>query len=149
MPMPRSVTRVTRDGITYVSNVDRAQYTLRELMRAALRDIAKLLRKRMLQKARTMPGMKRGKRIPNAFQYWNRRREADLQIGVKHSTWYGTEQELGTSNQPKRSIIRSTVYDNIADIRIIAGKYIKEIENENRAMGLINEEEDVGDDAGN
>ncbi|MCM3665512.1 hypothetical protein M3204_13930 [Mesobacillus subterraneus] len=149
MPMPRSVVRVRRNGITYVSNVDRAQYTMRELMRGALRDIAKLLRRRMLDKARKMPGMKRGKRIPNAFQYWNRRIEADLQIGVKHDTWYSTQQEIGSHNQPKRSIIRSTTYENILEIRKIAGKYIKEIENENRAMGLIDESEDIGDDAGN
>lgn len=149
MPMPKSVIKVKKNGITYVSNVDRAQYTLRELMRGALRDIGKLLRRRMLDKARTMPGMRRGKRIPNAFQYWNRRIEADLQIGIKHETWYGTEQELGTSNQPKRSIVRSTTYENILEIRKIAGMYIKEIENENRAMGLIDESEAVGDDAGN
>lgn len=146
MPMPRSVTRVNRNGITYVSNVDRAKYTLRELMRGALRDIGKVLRRKMLDKARKMPGMRRGKRIPNSFQYWNRAREVDLQVGIKHDTWYGTEQELGTNNQPKRSIVRSTVYENITEIRTIAGKYIKEIEDENRAMGLIDEGEAVGDD---
>jgi hypothetical protein len=146
MPMPRSVTRVNRNGITYVSNVDRTKYTLRELMRGALRDIGKLLRRRMLDKARKMPGMRRGKRIPNAFQYWNRAREVDLQVGIKHDTWYGVEQELGTNNQPKRSIVRSTAYENLAEIRKIAGKYIKEIEDENRAMGLIDEREAVGDD---
>jgi HK97 gp10 family phage protein len=146
MPMPRSVTRVNRNGITYVSNVDRAKYTLRELMRGALRDIGKVLRRRMLDKARKMPGMRRGKRIPNAFQYWNRAREVDLQVGIKHDTWYGVEQELGTNNQPRRSIVRSTVYENLTEIRNIAGKYIKEIEDENRAMGLIDEGEAVGDD---
>jgi hypothetical protein len=146
MPMPRSVTRVNRNGITYVSNVDRAKYTLRELMRGALRDIGKVLRRRMLDKARKMPGMRRGKRIPNAFQYWNRAREVDLQVGIKHDTWYGVEQELGTNNQPKRSIVRSTAYESLAEIRQIAGKYIKEIEDENRAMGLIDEGEAVGDD---
>lgn len=146
MAIPRSVVRVRRNGITYTSNVDRVQFTLRELMRGALRDIGKLLRRRMLDKARKMPGMKRGKRIPNAFQYWNRRRETDLVIGAKHSTWYAEQQELGTHNQPRRSIIRSTVYENIPEIRKIAGKYIKEIEDENRAMGLIDEREAIGDD---
>jgi len=90
--------------------------------------------------------MKRGKRIPNAFQYWNRRIEADLQVGIKHDTWYGTEQELGTNRQPRRSIVRSTTYENILEIRKIAGKYIQQIEDENRAMGLIDESEDIGDD---
>lgn len=144
--MPRSVTRVNRNGVRFTSNVDRAQYTIQELSRAALKDVAKLIRRRMLDKARKMPGMKRGKRIPNAFQYWVRRRETDLQVGIKHDTWYGTEQELGTSGQPKRSILRDTVYENIDQIRIIQGKYLSAVEDENRALGLIDEEEEIGDD---
>jgi HK97 gp10 family phage protein len=146
MPMPRSVTRVRRDGVEFVSNVDRAKYTIQELSRAALKDVAKLIRRRMLDKARKMPGMKRGKRIPNAFQYWVRKRETDLQVGIKHDTWYGVEQELGTSNQPKRSILRDTVYENIDQIRIIQGKYLSAIEDENRARGLIDEGEEIGDE---
>jgi HK97 gp10 family phage protein len=146
MPMPRSVTRVRRDGVEFVSNVDRAKYTLQELSRAALKDVAKLIRRRMLDKARKMPGMKRGKRIPNAFQYWVRKQETDLQVGIKHDTWYGVEQELGTSNQPKRSILRDTVYENIDQIRIIQGKYLSAIEDENRARGLIDEGEEIGDE---
>lgn len=149
MPMPRSVTRVRRNGVEFTSNVDRAKYTIQELSRAALKDSAKLIRRRMLDKARKMPGMRRGKRIPNAFQYWVRKRETDLIVGIKHDTWYGVEQELGTSNQPKRDILRSTVYDNIDQIRIIQGQYLSAIENENRALGLIDEGEEVGDDAGN
>lgn len=147
--MPRSVTRVRRDGVEFTSNVDRAKFTIQELSRAALKDVAKLIRRRMLDKARKMPGMKRGKRVPNAFQYWVRRRETDLQVGIKHDTWYGAEQELGTNKQPKRSILRDTVYENIDQIRIIQGKYLSAVEDENRAMGLIDEEEEVGDDAGN
>jgi HK97 gp10 family phage protein len=146
MPMPRSVIRVNKNGVKYISNVDRAQYTIKELSRAALKDVAKLIRRRMLDKARKMPGMRRGKRIPNAFQYWVRKRETDLVVGIKHDTWYGVEQELGTSNQPKRSIVRDTVYENIDEIRRIQGKYLSAIESENKALGLINEEEEVGND---
>lgn len=146
MPMPKSVIRVNKKGVRYISNVDRAQYTITELSRAALKDVAKFLRRRMLDKARKMPGMRKGKRIPNAFQYWVRKRETDLVVGIKHDTWYGVEQELGTSNQPKRSIVRDTVYENINEIRKIQGKYLSAIEAENKALGLINEEEEVGDD---
>ncbi|MCM3600632.1 hypothetical protein M3175_07805 [Robertmurraya korlensis] len=144
--MPKSVTRVKKNGVKYISNVDRAQYTIKELSRAALKDVAKLVRRRMLDKARKMPGMRKGKRISNAFQYWVRKRETDLIVGIKHDTWYGVEQELGTNNQPKRSILRDTVYENISEIRVIQGKYLSAIENENRALGLINEEEEIGDD---
>ena len=41
MPLPPSVTRVTKDGLKIVSNVDRCAYTIRELTRAALRDVGK------------------------------------------------------------------------------------------------------------
>lgn len=146
MPMPPSVTRVNRNGITFVSNVDRAQYTIQELSRAALRDTAKFLRKRLIQKLKLLPGLKRNRRIYKSTQYWVRRRETDLQIGFKHDTWYGVDQELGTSGQPKRNILRDTVYENINEIRKIQGQYLSAIENDNRARGLIDEDEEVGDD---
>ena len=156
MPMPRSVTKVTRNGVEYTSNVDRAKYTIQELSRAALKDVAKLIRKRTIQQLQTLPGLKRSKRPYKAVGYWVRKMEGDLLIGFGNTkkgtsgdTWYAIQAELGTSNQPKRGFLRSTVYENIDEIRIIQGKYLSAIENENRALGLINEEEEVGDDAGN
>ena len=50
MPMPKSVVKIKKDGIEFTSNVDRVQYTIEELTRAALRDAAKLIRKRMITK---------------------------------------------------------------------------------------------------
>lgn len=145
MPLPKSVTKINKDGVQFVSNVDRAQYTINELSRAALKDVAKLIRKRMIQKLKKLPGLRRGKRVYSSTQYWVRKRETDLQIGFKHDTWYGVEQELGTSQQPKRGILRDTVYENIDQIQIIQGKYLSAIEDENRARGLIDEAEEVGD----
>jgi HK97 gp10 family phage protein len=146
MPMPKSVTKVKRNGVEFTSSVDKAKYTIQELTRAALKDTAKLIRRRILDKARKMRGMKRGKRIPNAFQTWVRKRENDLIIGVKHDTWYAADQELGTNNQPARHLIRDTVYENIDQIRIIQGQYLSAVEDENRARGLIDEEEEIGDE---
>lgn len=146
MPMPKSVTKVTKEGVKYTSNVDRAQYTLRELKRAALRDVAKLIRKRMIQKLKKLPGMKRSKRIYKSTQYWLRKIEGDLAIGFKHDSWYGTDGELGTSKQPKRGILRETVFENIDEIQRIQGKYLSAIEDDNRARGLIDEEETISPD---
>lgn len=146
MAMPKSVTRVNKKGIKFISNVDRVEYTITELCRAALRDTAKLLRNRMLNKARQLPGMKRSRRLNKSYQYWVRKRETDLLIGVKHDTWYGANQELGTKGMPKKGIIRDTVYENIDQIRIIQGKYLSAIENESMARGLIDESEAKGDD---
>lgn len=146
MSMPKSVTKIKKDGIEFISNVDRAQYTIQELSRAALKDVAKLLRKRMVQELKTLPGMRRSKRIYNSTQYWVRKRDCDLQIGVKHDTWYGVNQELGTKGMPKKGVIRETTFKHIDDIRKIEGQYLEAIEDENRALGLIDEEEEIGDE---
>jgi len=137
MALPRSVTRISRDGVSFKSDVDRAKYLLKELQRAALRDTAKLIRKKMMVKLRKLPGMKKSKRLYKSTQYWVRKRETDLQIGFKHDSWYGARSELGTHGQPARGILRSTVMENIDDIRRVQGAYLSSIADENRAIGLI------------
>jgi hypothetical protein len=146
MPMPKSVTRVNKKGIKFTSSVDKAQYTIEELSRAALRDSAKLIRKRMIEKLKELPGMRRSKRLYSSAQYWVRKRETDLQIGFKHDTWYGVDQEKGTRFQPSRGILKSTVMENVNEIRKIQGKYLSAIESDNKARGLIDEGEQVGDE---
>jgi len=145
MPMPKSVTKIKKDGIEFISNVDRAQYTIQELSRAALKDVGKFLRKRVVQELKQLPGMKKHRRIYN-LQYWARRKEADLQIGFKHEAWYSVNQELGAKGMPKKGILRETVFKHIDDIRRIEGQYLSAIEDENRALGLIDEDEEVGDE---
>lgn len=145
MPVPPAV-KITKQGVELISNVDRCKYFITELTRAALKDVGKLVRRRGLDKMRLLRGLKRGKRPPRNLQYWVRRRETDLQVGLKHDTWYGVDQELGTRNQPKRSILRDSAFENIDDIRRIEGQYLSAIEDENRALGLIDEAEEVGGD---
>jgi HK97 gp10 family phage protein len=144
MPLPRSVTKIKRDGVEFTSSVERAKYLLKELQRAALRDSGKFIRNRALREARKLPGLKRGKRPPNAFQYWVRKQETDLIVGIKHNTWYGSDQELGTRKQPKRAILTKTVRENVADIRSIMGQYLSTIEQENEAQRLIDENAEGG-----
>lgn len=143
--LPKSVTKVTKKkgqiNIEYTDSVDRAKYTLNELSRAALRDTAKFVRKVQIEEAKKQPGMKRNKRVGKSFQYWVRKRETDLQTGIKHNTWYGVEQELGTKNQPKREIIGKSVKENIDQIREIQSQYLNAIEDENKAKALIDENE--------
>jgi len=145
--LPKSVTKISKNGVEFVSSVDRCQYTIAELTRAALRDTAKLIRKRSLEKIRKLPGMRRGKRPLRSTQYWLRRRESDLVIGFKHDTWYGVAQELGTKNQPRRNILRDTVFENIDEIQKIQAQYLSAIEDERKAESLIDESEAIGDDS--
>lgn len=141
MAMPRSVTKIDRNGVKFISSVDRANYTIDELTRAALRDSAKFIRREMLKELRKLPGMRKSRRLYRSTQYWVRKRESDLQIGFKHSSWYGANSELGTSKQPARGILRTSVFKNIDQIRIIQGQYLSAIADENRARGLISDQE--------
>ena len=146
MSLPQSVTKYSnKDGVTFTSSVDKANYTIRELSRAALKDVAKVLRKKLISKLKELPGMKKHKRIYSSTQYWVRKKETDLQVGFKHNTWYGVLQELGGNNQPKRSLLRDTVFESIDDIQRIEAQYLSAIEDELEAESLINENEEVGD----
>lgn len=70
--MPKSVTRVSKDGVKFVNSVDKLEYTLNELSRAALRDTGKFVRKRVVDQMRELPGMKRHNRPYKSMQYWVR-----------------------------------------------------------------------------
>ena len=146
MAVPPSVTRVTSDGVEFTSSVDRIQYTIDELVRAALRDTAKLLRKRLIQAQKQLPGMRDNRRLYKSTQYWVRRRETDLQIGFKHDSWYGADSELGVDGQPIRGFLRNTVYDNIALIRQIQSQYLSAITDGDSALNLTDEEEIISPD---
>lgn len=145
MSVPKSVVKFDKNGVKYVSSVDRAQYTIRELTRAALRDVGKFLVREINKKAQELPGMKKSKRVrgkTSGFGYWARKQECDLQIGVKHSTWYGENQELGTSKMPKKGFIRGTTEENIKTIVKIESQYLSALEDEARALNMIESEDD-------
>lgn len=133
--------KIKKDGVEYISKVDRSKYLISELTRAALRDVGKFVRRKQLDAVRKLPGFRRGKRPLRAFQYWVRSRSQDLWVGIKHNTWYGVEQELGSKGQPKRQILTKSVMENVAEIRRIEGEYLSTINDENRAIGLVSEKE--------
>ena len=122
--------KIKKSGVEYISRVDRTKYLLSELTRAALRDVGKYVRRKQLDEVRKLPGFRRGKRPLRAFQYWVRKRDQDLIVGIKHNTWYGVQQEFGDSKQPKRQILTKSVMDNIDEIRKIEGQYLSTIEDE-------------------
>lgn len=153
MSLPKSVIRFKKGQVEYVSNVDACKYTLHELTRAALRDVGKFVTRLVNDKALKLYGGGLGKTnriIPHkgadrnklAFGYWARKKECDLQVGVKHDSWYGTDQELGSDGMPKKALIRNTVYDNIPKIIEIESKYLSGLEDEATALALIDSEDD-------
>lgn len=144
MPLPKSNMKINKKGVQYTSNIDRASYTIKELSRAALRDVARLIKYSIRQEFNKLQGMrKQTGRFKGAYQHWLRKKDGDLQIGIKANTWYGVQQEMGDRNQPKRDILRNAVMNNIDEIRRIEGQYLSAIENETAALALINEEEEI------
>lgn len=143
MAIPSSV-KIKKDGVEYLSNCDRTKYTLKELTRAALRDTGKFIcnRSRKLIKRKTG-------RLAKNIQYWVRSKKEtpDLQVGIKAKGFYGIFQEIGASNRgiPRIAAISNSTKDNISEIREIQGQYLSAIEDENKALGIINEEEYQGE----
>lgn len=150
MAVPKSVVRFRKNGIEYTSSVDRASYTIVELTRAALRDVGKFLARTANSEAMKLPGLKKSRRVrgrTSTFLYnvpWAKTGLPHLEVGVKHGTWYGEQQELGTSNQPRRQILRKAAHDNIATIIEIESQYLSALEDEARALSLIKETEYSG-----
>ena len=142
-----------KDGVEFTSNVDRCCYTIQELSRAALRDVGRYVVRMTTRKVRKLEGLGRTKYIQRRFQFWVRKQEGDLIVGIHNvlknknpgATWYGMDQELGLNGQPKHGFLKSTVYENITTIRDIEAQYLSAIEDEQRALALINEEEAFGD----
>lgn len=150
MSVPKSVVRFNKNGVTYTSSVDRASYTIIELTRAALRDVGKFIARTANSKGMKLQGLKKSRRVrgrTSTFRYtvpWAKTGLPHLEVGVTHDTWYGVEQELGTSNQPKRQILRNSAHENIVQIIEIESKYLSAMEDEAIALRLISEEEYSG-----
>lgn len=152
MSVPKSVVRFKKDGIEYTSRVDFACYTIVELTRAAMRDVGKFLVRTANTAAMKLPGLKKSRRVrgkSSTFLYdvpWAKNGLPHVDVGVTDDTWYGVDQELGTSGQPKRSILKNAAQLNIAKIVEIESKYLSALEDEARALSLIEEGEYSGGD---
>ena len=150
MSVPKSVIRFKKGNVVYTSSVDRAAYTILELSRAAMRDVGKYIVRMANSKAMKLKGLKKSRRVrgrSSTFLYnvpWAKTGLPHLEVGVTDDTWYGVEQELGTSKQPKRSILKTSAEENIATIVEIESKYLSAMEDEAKALRLISEEEYSG-----
>lgn len=140
MAIPSSV-KIKKDGVEFLDNVDRVNYTLIELTRAALKDTGKFIVKRTRQSITRRTG-----RLAKNIQYWVRRKETDLQVGFKPGGWYGMFQEFGTDKTPKVGALTQAVEENIDTIRKIQAQYLSALSDEGSAQNLINESEGNGEE---
>lgn len=140
MSLPKSV-KITKNGVEIISNVDRIQYTLKELERTALRDVGKLVCKRSRQKIKRRSG-----RLAKNTQYWVRSKQEvpDLQVGFKPGGFYGLYQEIGTNKYPKIGALSDAAESNIKDIIKIEQQYLSAVGTE-EAERKLNEGEYSGE----
>ena len=140
MPLPKSV-KFTKNGVEYLSNCERIQYTLKELTRAALRDSGKYICKKTRKKIKRRTG-----RMARNTQYWVRAKQdvPDLQVGFKPGGFYGLYQEIGTVKQNKIGALADSTENEIDEIRKIQAQYLSGIGTEN-AESLIDEGEYQGE----
>jgi hypothetical protein len=146
MALPKSVTKVSKDGnVVYTQSVDRVNYTIRELTRAALRDVGKYVCKQF-RNAYYAKFDKHSGRVGKFTQYWvkHKQKVIELQVGMKPNAFYGGYQELGTHKQTKHGLLTHAVQDNIAKIVEIESQYLSALEDEAKALSLIGEEEYEG-----
>ena len=90
MSVPRSVVKFKKGTVEYTSSVDFAKYAIQELTRAALRDVGRFISRSSNSAAMQLHGLKKSRRVrgkTSAFQFWVRKQETDLQVGIKHGTW--------------------------------------------------------------
>jgi hypothetical protein len=146
MPAPKSVMKIDKNGVQFTESVDRANYFITELTRAAMKDVAKYVLKIVRANVRAISNQTRRMRYAGMrYQYWVRKKECDLQLGIENTAkggetaWWADQSELGTAGQPKRGFLRAAVYDNIDMIRKIESQYLSGIETEDES--LIDEDE--------
>lgn len=140
MPLPKSV-KFSKNGVEFLSNCDRIQYTLKELTRAALRDTGKYVCRETRRKIKRRTG-----RLAKNTQYWVRSKQItpDLQVGFKPGGFYGLFQEIGTENQPKIGALSDSAQNNIAEIQRIQHEYLSAVGTES-AEQMIDEGEYSGE----
>ena len=144
MAMPKSVVRMNnKNGITYIDNVDRTKYTLRLLTRDGIRDTGKYVCNRF-RKNYYSTFRRRKRRVGRATQYWVRKRENNLQVGIKPNGFYGLFQELGSSKTKKLGLLQKSVKTNIPMIVKIQSQYLSALESEARALAIIRDKEYKG-----
>lgn len=154
MSMPKSVTKINKDGILYTSSVDATQYTIEELSRAALRDVARLVRKEAKQRAPKDTGNLR-KNIATWVKKSRTGELPELQVGVYNyktakkkglnSAFYGMFFEFGTIKLTKQPFLKPAVYDNISKIKEIESQYLSGVPNITIGT-MFDESEEISDD---
>lgn len=150
MSAPKSVVKVKKDGVTYTSEVDKVEYYIYELTRAALRDTGKFIRKEFRTRFYDEFGKHTGDagKVTYGKVYSGKSTTAPrLEIGLPASSkkvkgFYAYFQELGSEKIERKQFLQKSVEDNVSKIREIQSQYLTGInKDESQVKALIDEKE--------
>ena len=152
MSAPKSVVKIDKNGVKYTSNVNFCEYSIKELTRAALRDVGKLVKARFRESYYRQFKKRTGDagRVTYAKVYASENTiKPRLEIGLpstksgrKVKGFYGYFQEVGSSKTPKLGLLQGAVNSNIAQIVEIESQYLSALKDEAEALKLIDSEQD-------
>ena len=141
MPTPKSVTKIKSDGVEYVSNVDACEYYIFELTRAALRDVAKFVKREFKEKFyQNFNKISGDAGRATSAKVWSsaNTKSPRVEIGFKTGKvdgFYAYFQEFGTSTGiPALGLLQHAVEDNVDTIIEIESKYLSGLEGEAEAL---------------
>lgn len=152
MPTPKSITKITKEGVVFTSDVDKSQYYLFELTRAAMRDVGKFVRaefkKRFYEQFKKHTG-NAAKQL--SAKVWSSQNTLypRVEVGIKSGgiKGYSMQQEFGTSKTKKLGLLTKSVEENIRTILEIESKYLDYINLDDMAIEQhINENEEEVED---
>jgi HK97 gp10 family phage protein len=138
---------VSNDNNNYRSNVTNVKNALTACEMAAFKEIGKYLRTEVRKNITNNVGTRTYKkkngtlatirpgRLKRSIGFGIMKKFKYLQIGSK--AFYAPMVELGTRHVSPKSFLEETVVENIDHIRLIAGRHIREIEQENIDIGLL------------
>lgn len=146
MALPKGA-KIKKNGIEFVNNVEVVKYTLKELIRAALRDCGKLFCNRFRQAYYSHFKRRKG-RVGRYTQYWVRSKQdtPDLQVGIKPNAFYGGFEEFGSSKTPRLGLMTSTAQDNIDNFKQLQAQYLSALNEENPSVESDRDYEGGADD---
>jgi len=152
MSAPKSVVKIDKNGVKYTSNVDFCQYSIKELTRAALRDVGKFVKRRFRESYYQQFKKHTGDagKVTYAKVYASESTiKPRLEIGLpskksgrKVKGFYGYFQEVGSSKTPKLGLLQNAVNSNVATIIEIESQYLSALKDEAEALNLIDSEQD-------
>lgn len=154
MSAPKSVVKLSKNGVEYTSNVDACKYYIFELSRRALMDVGRFVTKEFAKSYYAVFKKHKGlarKAIRYKVFSGRNTKYPRVQIGLKNTMigFYSMFQEFGSSKTPRYHLLTDAVESNIATIVEIESKYLSGLEDEAQALAMIETEDDVeggGDD---